>query len=201
MDDLVNARHIMEMIFGKRSPKKLAGRERQRPVSVIRDAGIKEAYLGVDGRGNMRLWRKSDVMPIIKNERERLAEHAAATQSEPPPAPVDEAKGNGLVLKALGIHQAELKTAIDESCAKGDGPEPRLVHDAHARGGQARRRHERTEHQSRDVNRYRIIAVGLWFIQHARTRAGKSGTFQVARNLRKQGVPLPIAIQILARKN
>lgn len=40
--------------------------------------------------------------------------------------------------------------------------------------------------------------VGQWFVSHYRTRALESGAFQVAKNLRKQGVPISVALQILA---
>lgn len=117
MDELINARQIMELVYGKKRPK-MEGRERQRVVATLATIGIREAYSNHDGRGRMRLWRKADVMPFVKSEQERLAERATVTQSAPPPAPADEAKGNGLILKALSLHEASLKTVVDESCAK-----------------------------------------------------------------------------------
>lgn len=42
------------------------------------------------------------------------------------------------------------------------------------------------------------MTAGGWFIAHYRARAAESGVYQVARNLRKAGVPLWAALQILA---
>lgn len=39
--------------------------------------------------------------------------------------------------------------------------------------------------------------AGQWFITHYRTRQRDSGTLAVARQLRKQGVPLEVALEIL----
>lgn len=42
------------------------------------------------------------------------------------------------------------------------------------------------------------LQFAVWFACKARDNAARSGTFQAARNLRKQGVPLEYAVAILA---
>lgn len=39
--------------------------------------------------------------------------------------------------------------------------------------------------------------IGDWFVAKYRKLASEVGTFQAARNLRKQGVPLEVALLIL----
>lgn len=39
--------------------------------------------------------------------------------------------------------------------------------------------------------------VGRWLIRKARKQQAEQGTFQAARNLKKQGVPLDLALDIL----
>lgn len=47
----------------------------------------------------------------------------------------------------------------------------------------------------------KTISAGQWFITHYRARQRDSGTLAVARQLRKQGVPLEVALAILAPPN
>lgn len=47
----------------------------------------------------------------------------------------------------------------------------------------------------------KTISAGQWFLTHYRTRQRDSGTLAVARQLRKQGVPLHVALAILAPPN
>lgn len=42
--------------------------------------------------------------------------------------------------------------------------------------------------------------VGRWLASKARRQQRESGTAQAAANLRKQGVPMPLAMLILAQK-
>jgi len=49
--------------------------------------------------------------------------------------------------------------------------------------------------------RYSRYTIGEWFVYHWRRRAEQSGTFQAARNMRKSGIPLHLALSILARKD
>ncbi len=42
------------------------------------------------------------------------------------------------------------------------------------------------------------VLTGRWLAEKARRQAAKVGTQQAAVNLRKQGVPLPLALAILA---
>ena len=44
-----------------------------------------------------------------------------------------------------------------------------------------------------------LAAFGAWWATKARDQAARHGTAHAARNLRKQGVPLPMAVSILAR--
>ena len=46
----------------------------------------------------------------------------------------------------------------------------------------------------------RLLAIGLWFATKYQLQAAESGTERAARNLRKQGVPLQLALKILAYK-
>lgn len=41
-------------------------------------------------------------------------------------------------------------------------------------------------------------SVGYWLMHKARKQQAEIGTFQAARNLKKQGVPLDYALDILA---
>lgn len=45
---------------------------------------------------------------------------------------------------------------------------------------------------------YRI--AGRWLVRKARLQAAEQGTYQAARNLRKQGAPLNVALAILGRE-
>jgi hypothetical protein len=45
-----------------------------------------------------------------------------------------------------------------------------------------------------------LASAGLWLASKARRNADEVGTFQAARNLRKQGVPLNLALALLARR-
>ena len=45
-----------------------------------------------------------------------------------------------------------------------------------------------------------LDSAGLWLACKARRNAEEVGTFQAARNLRKQGVPLNLALALLARR-
>lgn len=50
-------------------------------------------------------------------------------------------------------------------------------------------------------NRIRaLMGAGNWLVAKARAQARKLGTQHAARNLRKQGVPVELAVQILARR-
>lgn len=42
------------------------------------------------------------------------------------------------------------------------------------------------------------LAVGVWLARKAQAQAQAAGTLQAAKNLRKQGVPLDIALLLLA---
>lgn len=44
----------------------------------------------------------------------------------------------------------------------------------------------------------RFFFISNWIVDHYRTRAKEKGTYHVAKQLRKQGVPLHIAVLILA---
>lgn len=44
------------------------------------------------------------------------------------------------------------------------------------------------------------LHINAWFVAHYRSRQSKSGTLAVARQLRKQGVPLWVAIAVLAQR-
>lgn len=44
----------------------------------------------------------------------------------------------------------------------------------------------------------RLFFVSSWMIDHYRKRAQEKGTYHVAKQLRKQGIPLSIAVLILA---
>ncbi len=44
-----------------------------------------------------------------------------------------------------------------------------------------------------------IPSIGNWFASHYRRRAAESGTQAAARQMRKQGVPLAVALAVLAR--
>ena len=45
-----------------------------------------------------------------------------------------------------------------------------------------------------------LMGAGNWLVAKARAQARKLGTQQAARNLRKQGVPVELAVRILARR-
>lgn len=45
-----------------------------------------------------------------------------------------------------------------------------------------------------------VVNLGAFFFRKARANQAESGTYQAARNLRKQGVPLPLALDVLARR-
>lgn len=49
--------------------------------------------------------------------------------------------------------------------------------------------------------RYSRYTIGEWFVYHHRRRAEQVGVQQAARNMRKQGIPMHIALSILARKD
>jgi hypothetical protein len=42
--------------------------------------------------------------------------------------------------------------------------------------------------------------VGWWLLAKARRQAAEAGTYQAAKNLRKQGAPLELALLILATR-
>jgi hypothetical protein len=44
------------------------------------------------------------------------------------------------------------------------------------------------------------LDIGHWLIDKARHQAAERGTFIAAQNLRKQGVPVEMAVAILGRK-
>lgn len=44
-----------------------------------------------------------------------------------------------------------------------------------------------------------VSLIGRWLWAKARRQQREQGTQQAARNLRKQGVPLPVALLILSR--
>jgi hypothetical protein len=44
----------------------------------------------------------------------------------------------------------------------------------------------------------RIYAIAFWYLWHYRFRAEQVGVYHVAKQLRKQGVPVEVAVQILA---
>lgn len=45
-----------------------------------------------------------------------------------------------------------------------------------------------------------LASAGLWLADKARRNAAESGTYQAAANLRKQGVPLNLALALLLRR-
>lgn len=45
---------------------------------------------------------------------------------------------------------------------------------------------------------YNVLCAGLWLVTKAKTQQRDLGTQAAARNLRKQGVPLELALAILA---
>jgi hypothetical protein len=47
---------------------------------------------------------------------------------------------------------------------------------------------------------YRLEISAAWFISHYRERAKKNGIQAVAKQLRKQGVPVDVAVSILATR-
>ncbi len=55
--------------------------------------------------------------------------------------------------------------------------------------------HCRKEEYKRDL----IRRIGAWFQKHYQRRRIESGVFAAAKQLRKQGVPLEIALLLLAR--
>lgn len=60
-----------------------------------------------------------------------------------------------------------------------------------------------TVHDPVRLRHNRIVALmgaGNWLVAKARAQARKLGTQQAARNLRKQGVPVELAVRILARR-
>ena len=46
-----------------------------------------------------------------------------------------------------------------------------------------------------------VFLAGSWIVSHYRRRAAESGVQTVARQLRKQGYPLEVAVAILARRS
>jgi hypothetical protein len=50
------------------------------------------------------------------------------------------------------------------------------------------------------VNRLVYFAIGRWYWRHYNARARQAGAFAVARQLRKQGVPLPVARALVAAR-
>lgn len=44
------------------------------------------------------------------------------------------------------------------------------------------------------------ILAGMWLAHKARQQAEISGTYQAARNLRKQGAPIEVALALLAHR-
>lgn len=44
-----------------------------------------------------------------------------------------------------------------------------------------------------------VLAAGVWLVRKARAQAAQSGTYAAARNLKKQGIPLELALAILRR--
>ena len=44
----------------------------------------------------------------------------------------------------------------------------------------------------------RLLVISSWYFSHYRTRAKQVGIYHVAKQLRKQGVPVEVAVQILA---
>jgi hypothetical protein len=44
----------------------------------------------------------------------------------------------------------------------------------------------------------RALWISAWYVLHYRNRAKEAGVFHVAKQLRKQGVPVEIAVLILA---
>jgi len=45
------------------------------------------------------------------------------------------------------------------------------------------------------------LCAGLWLMHKARKQQRESGTVQAAKNLRKQGVPVEIAVRLLATRS
>lgn len=44
-----------------------------------------------------------------------------------------------------------------------------------------------------------LYSVGQWFVDNYRRRARESGVQVAARQMRKQGIPLDVALAVLAR--
>lgn len=60
---------------------------------------------------------------------------------------------------------------------------------------------QRDQDRSRQAYKELYGNPANWFLTHYRTRQRDSGTLAVARQLRKQGVPLEVALAILAPPN
>jgi len=50
-------------------------------------------------------------------------------------------------------------------------------------------------------NRFAFNSLGFWFAQKALQQQADKGTQHAARMLKKQGVPVSLAIEILARRH
>jgi hypothetical protein len=50
------------------------------------------------------------------------------------------------------------------------------------------------------LDRQRRVTAAHWFVDHYRQRAKESGVQAAARQMRKQGVPVEVAISILATR-
>lgn len=48
---------------------------------------------------------------------------------------------------------------------------------------------------------FTTLGLGDWLASKARLQQAEKGTQQAARNLKKQGVPLELALRLLARKH
>ncbi len=46
---------------------------------------------------------------------------------------------------------------------------------------------------------FTILSVGAWMFRKAKAQQAQNGTQAAARNLRKQGVPVELAVELLAR--
>jgi len=44
-----------------------------------------------------------------------------------------------------------------------------------------------------------LICLGAWFLNKWRTQAKQTSTYQAAKNMRKAGVPLEVALAVLGR--
>lgn len=50
------------------------------------------------------------------------------------------------------------------------------------------------------TRRLSLHAIGYWLATKCRRQAAEVGVYQVARNLRKQGVPLDVALTLLSTR-